>query len=180
MTLEELTRFLYEHGPTWVKEQAASVMASGSALTEPLQAHLRLFFGTDAARTRLTTAEITNPPFYAELLQRGADPRDLLQFVANDAVTFESGILLDRGASLTHEILFHELVHVVQYRLLGVDEFVRRYVDGWMAGRDRFLDDPQRRYEYVPLERMAFSLQAVYARDHTVVFSVEGAVRDRL
>ncbi len=180
MTLGELTQFFYEHGPIWVREQAARLMTFGTPLVEPLQVHFRLFFGTDAARVRLTIGEITNPPFYPELLQRGVDPRDLLQFVANDAVTFESGVLFDREASLTHETLFHELVHVIQYRLLGVDEFLRQYVNGWMAGRDRFLADPQRRYERVPLEQMAFALQAEYAQDHTIVFSVEDAVRDRL
>lgn len=47
-------------------------------------------------------------------------------------------------------MLFHELVHTVQYRLLGVPAFARRYVKGFLATK---------RYRDIPLERCALHLQ---------------------
>ena len=38
--------------------------------------------------------------------------------------------------------LFHELVHVVQYRKLGLSDFAARYVTGFVRGS----------YERIPLE----------------------------
>ena len=35
---------------------------------------------------------------------------------------------------------FHELIHVIQWRILGAKEFLRRYADG--LERFRLLDEP--------------------------------------
>ena len=77
-------------------------------------------------------------------------------------------------------LMHHELVHVVQYRLLGVDRFTQLYVDGWMAGRARFLDNPAERYANILLEHIAFILQNRYAEAPTAAFSVEQVVRSLL
>ncbi len=68
-----------------------------------------------------------------------------------------------------------ELIHVVQYRLLGIDEFVHQHVNGWIAGRDLF-PGQQTRYRNIPLERIAFDLQETYMASHAT-FSVEASVR---
>jgi hypothetical protein len=56
-------------------------------------------------------------------------------------------------------------VHVVQYRILGVAAFVRRYVLGWANNG--------RRYEAIPLERDAYELQARFESNPGRPFSVE-------
>jgi hypothetical protein len=50
------------------------------------------------------------------------------------------------------ELLFHELVHVEQYRILGMKEFARAYVQGVV--------DSNFVYENIPLEATAFELTA--------------------
>ena len=49
-------------------------------------------------------------------------------------------------------VVFHELVHVIQYELPGVDEFIRQYIIGFAAGN---FD-----YYAIALERMAYEFQA--------------------
>jgi hypothetical protein len=65
-------------------------------------------------------------------------------------------------------LLFHELVHVAQYRALGVRGFVREYLNGWLAGgRDYFA---------IPLERQAFELQRRFEREPSAHFRVESEI----
>jgi len=59
---------------------------------------------------------------------------------------------------------FHELVHVIQWRLLGAEEFLALYADGL----ERF------GYRKSPLEVMAFSLQHRFQREGKA-FCVEAA-----
>ena len=52
-------------------------------------------------------------------------------------------------------LLFHEIVHVVQYRLLGVRGFAEQYIRGWArSGFD---------YREIPLEVEAYALEAEFA-----------------
>ena len=63
----------------------------------------------------------------------------------------------------TDECLFHECVHAAQYRFLGVDGFVERYLREWaQAGWS---------YRGIGLEREAYDLQRRYAAGET--FRVE-------
>ena len=67
--------------------------------------------------------------------------------------------------------LFHELVHVVQYRVLGLRRFAQLYVKGFLEGRG---------YEGIPLERQAYELGARFERRPEEIFSVEEDVIRRL
>ncbi len=69
-------------------------------------------------------------------------------------------------------LLFHELVHVVQYRLLGIGGFIHGYVTGWAAAG--FV------YEAIPLEREAFDLEQRFEREPQRHFSVRTLVSRRL
>jgi hypothetical protein len=60
--------------------------------------------------------------------------------------------------------LFHELVHVVQYRVLGLKEFARLYVRGFFQGGG---------YDGIPLERQAYALGERFERQPENTFSVE-------
>jgi hypothetical protein len=51
---------------------------------------------------------------------------------------------------MNRRILFHELVHAVQYRVLGLRQFARLYVTGFLNGGG---------YEGIPLERQAYELE---------------------
>lgn len=71
-----------------------------------------------------------------------------------------------RESEVSERLLFHELVHVVQYRLLGTADFARRYVEGFLVSG---------RYEEIPLEICAAVLEDRFARGGPP-FSVETAV----
>ena len=82
-------------------------------------------------------------------------------------------ILIARAASESSRrdrLLFHELVHLMQYELLGVEEYMEGYVDSWAENG--------RRYRDIPHEEQAFELAArFWSGDEP--FSVEAEVRSR-
>ena len=99
-----------------------------------------------------------------------------LDFTVMHGITFEDTILLSERYLVERELSpglqFHELVHVAQYRQLGVAEFVTRYVRGW-AEND---------YDYyaILLEQDAYELQGRYERNPKQPFSVQEEVARRL
>jgi hypothetical protein len=63
-------------------------------------------------------------------------------------ITFKDTYFIQTGEA-SESLHFHELVHVAQWKVLGVDNFLRAYGAGLvMYG-----------YEDSPLEKMAYSLQ---------------------
>jgi len=68
----------------------------------------------------------------------------------------------------TDRLLFHELVHVVQYEKLGVVEFASKYVKGFLSGGS---------YEAIPLEMNAYELDARFAAAPAKGFSVASEVQ---
>jgi hypothetical protein len=52
------------------------------------------------------------------------------------------------------ELYFHELIHVIQWRLLGPERFLRLYADGL----EKF------GYQDSPLEKMAYHTQNEFSR----------------
>ena len=88
-----------------------------------------------------------------------------------DTVVIVQPIERRRGLS-SLSLLFHELVHIEQYRLLGTRGFVREYVRGWVLGGRSYMD--------IPLEEQAYRLTAKYECDPSLVFSVAEAVRSEL
>jgi hypothetical protein len=60
------------------------------------------------------------------------------------------------------------MVHVVQYGMLGVDEFISLYVTGYFSSGE---------YYTIPLELVAYALQMRWMIDPVTVFLVEDLVR---
>ncbi len=114
-----------------------------------------------SARSKLEE-RVPNPPFYSQLKQLGFT--GLPNFTAMAAITFDDVIVFHDP--LTPQLIFHEMVHVVQYRLLGVDEFARLYVRGYLHGG----------YEGTPLEVCAYQLDGRFLMG-SVGFDVESEVR---
>src|SRR4051812_15589457 len=82
------------------------------------------------------------------------------------AVTFQDMII--SYEPFTNQLLFHELVHAVQYQKLGVDEFAERYVNGFLQGGG---------YDGIPLEINAYQLDDRFAKNPGREFSVEMEVQ---
>jgi hypothetical protein len=132
-------------------------------LTAYQKATLAGFFSLDVlASTRLLVLDgerVTNPEFYPMLESLGFD--NLPDQSTMGAITFIDTVVSHEP--FTDGLLFHELVHVEQYRQLGLSSFSALYVRGFLSGGG---------YEGIPLERNAYTLGERFQRDRTVSFSV--------
>lgn len=82
------------------------------------------------------------------------------------AITFVDTVVSHE--QFTDRLLFHELVHVVQYEKLGVAEFAAKYVRGFLSGGS---------YDAIPLERNAYELDERFATAPATDSSVSDEVR---
>jgi hypothetical protein len=125
---------------------------------------LQGFFRKDVLdTTRLLVLEATrveNPPFYSLLREKGF--KSLPDFSQMAAITF--GNIVVSHQPVTTDLLFHELVHVEQYRQLGIRRFVELYVRGFFTGGG---------YDGIPLEVNAYQLGERFARSPQTPSSVE-------
>jgi len=122
------------------------------------------FNPVDLDRVRIVVADplpINEPPFAGIIRRLGFD---FPSVALTAAITFDNVIACREPMSSS--LLFHELVHVVEYRLLGVDAFARLYVHGFLAGGS---------YHDIPLECCAFELEGRFVTSGAV-FSVEKEV----
>jgi len=83
-------------------------------------------------------------------------------------VTYLNTFFIRRAELSNESLYFHELIHVVQWRILGPEQFLRSYADGL----ERF------GYRDSPLEAMAYDAEAAFiAKD---IFDAEKLVARKL
>jgi hypothetical protein len=175
MDVDALIAFLILNGQNWISDQRDVHNPHSAPLSKTEIGILQSFYRkATIERVRVRhVPRIENPPFYEDLARAGVSiPLDFSQMAG---ITFDDTILI--GDLYAHaqphiSLLFHEMVHVVQYGLLGVDEFSRQYVQGW--ARNGFV------YDAIPLEREAYKLQRRFEGTPQFVFSVEEIVETRL
>jgi hypothetical protein len=137
----------------------------------PLSAQQRVplqpFFGRevlDNVRVLVLEGErVPNPEFYPML--RGLGFKNVPDQSAMAAITFSDVVVSHKR--FTAALLFHELVHIVQYRQLGIPGFSELYVRGFLNRGS---------YEAIPLEVNAYSLEDRFRRDPSRAFSVHAEV----
>lgn len=168
----DLLGLFVEEGRKWIAAEREAHRPSANALSDAAKGGFAPFYDSvllENVRIKWVP-KILNPSFFDRL---GAIPLDFSQMAG---ITFSDTILLSQEHRTPDEqlagLLFHELVHVAQYAVLGVDEFAKRYVLGWAAnGFDYFA---------IPLEKMAYDLGARAAAAQGVSFSVSDEVKQRL
>jgi hypothetical protein len=162
----------------WIIQQVAAYIEQqrqtyrGRAV--PLDGHQRSamqpFFPAstlDSARVVvLARQRVSNPPFYGEILKMGFEAGSLPDFADMTAITYVDTVVSHE--TFTDRLLFHELVHVVQYEKLGLAEFATKYVKGFLSGGS---------YGAIPLEMNAYELDARFAATPTNPFSVADEVQ---
>jgi hypothetical protein len=112
----------------------------------------------------LREERVANPDFYPML--KGLGFTNLPDQASMAAITFSDVVVSHEQFS--NGLLFHELVHVEQYRQLGIPRFSELYVRGFLNGGS---------YEAIPLEVNAYTLGGRFKSDSRRVFSVEDEVR---
>jgi hypothetical protein len=86
-----------------------------------------------------------------------------------DGITYIDTIFLKPSQSNNENMHFHELVHVIQWRLLGPDRFLLSYANGLECFG----------YRQSPLEAMAYDAETVFASS-TAIFNVEKMIAEKL
>ena len=175
LNTQELVSYLAENAGHWIESQRAQHRVHADPLPDTTLAALSGFFEKRTLdRTRIRhVPSIENPPFYQEFEEAGeAFPLD---FTVWAAITFGDVILVN-GEQVpgppSHSVVFHEMVHVVQYDELGIHEFARRYVTPFVQSRFNYMS--------IPLESVAFDLQGRFEERSGNSFSAEEEIRSRI
>ena len=97
----------------------------------------------------VVTEKIPKPDF-PELRQAG-----LGDFIDRPlaGITYKDTYFIQKGCESDLALHFHELVHVVQWRILGASNFISRYIS----------EVQHYGYEDSPLEKMAYELQDAFS-----------------
>jgi hypothetical protein len=153
---------------SYISESRKKYAPQAAPLTAEQRAAMHPFFAAeilDSVRLCVQRdGRVPNPSMYSMAKMMGI--RNLPDFSDMAAITFVEVIVSHE--EFTHDLLFHELVHVVQYAQLGVAEFAARYVNGFIQGGS---------YEEIPLEKNAYSLEGRFSANPDQIFCVADEVR---
>jgi hypothetical protein len=147
---------------------AGIVRSQGWAARDQPQSRVAtIFFERVAGQGKSRTRKSPRTLFLWQLRSLGIANAPLFSEMAG--VTFQDVIV--HVEPLTRSLLFHELVHCVQYTHLGLEGFAEHYVRGFLDGG---------LHEEIPLEKQAYELEARFNADPDARFSVEADVLRRL
>lgn len=154
MSLQTLLNQLYGETHAWIESQRNVHWPMGRPLSAAEKSALGDCYSSEVLKSARVRAnhEIENPPFYWQaidaLKKLGIQTKFSLTGVSG--ITFVDCVVVPQPIC-SADVLFHELAHVVQYRLLGARGFSERYVNGLASAG--FV------YERNPMEAIAFELQ---------------------
>tara|TARA_B110000116_G_C16795199_1_gene566239 strand:- start:249 stop:833 length:585 start_codon:yes stop_codon:yes gene_type:complete len=175
LSIQEQVSYLVDNATSWIMNQRTIHRALAEPLSETTLAALQGFFNRDTLeRVRVRRVPvIDNPSFYSAFEDAGESVP--LDFDVWAAITFGDVILISETQTvgpLSHSILFHELVHVVQFKILGIHEFARRYVSSFVQSGFNYMT--------IPLESVAFDLQGKFEKCAENKFSAEEEISSQL
>jgi hypothetical protein len=133
----------------YIRHQRDRLDRSAYPLAKIAKTSMQAYFPVEVLESvRVIIADplpIADPPFSNVVNRLGFDfPSPSL----TDAITFD--YIIAAKERMDESVLLHELVHVVQFQLMGVRAFAHEYIRGFLDTRDYFS---------IPLERCAFDLQ---------------------
>jgi hypothetical protein len=109
---------------------------------------------------------VPKPPLSAWGLSGMAD----FEAQEDDGITFQNMYFLKPSRAADESLHLHELIHTIQWQVLGSEQFLLAYAQGHLAYRG---------YAGNPLERIAFDLQRRFQQS-PVAFGVEPLVLEHL
>ncbi len=165
---EQQVRQVAKWVSAYIAAQRDTFRAKAQLVAPEMKKELQLFFPPDVLlETRVVRGRASEPSFYPQLRALGI--RNAPPFSGMAAITFQDVVV--HVEPLSRTLLFHELVHAVQYKHLGLEEFADRYVRGFLTGGS---------YEEIPLEKQAYELEGRFAENPSALFSVEEDVKARI
>jgi len=173
MDMSQLLALLITQGQQWIREQRRAYRLRGRKLPESAIAQFSPFFEESLLQqARLVRVPALENPEFLEAYRATCAEKGLplLNFTSFAGITFIDTILLvdDFPQADFDATLFHELVHAVQYELLGPEKFVELYLLGWI--------NQGFNYPAIPLEMDAYVLQNRFEAEPGLPFSVENEV----
>jgi len=151
----------------YISTQQENYAPRAIPLSAEQKAALKGFFSSeilDGTRLLVLRGErVANPDFYPMLKSMGFN--NLPDQSTMAAITFSDVVVSHEEFS--NGLLFHELVHVEQYRQLGIPRFSEFYVRGFLNGGS---------YEAIPLEVNAYNLEDRFRSAPRKGFSVQSEV----
>jgi hypothetical protein len=133
---EEQTAWIIQQVAKYTEQQRQTYRGRAVPLDSDQRSATQPFFPAsllDSTRLLVLAGErVSNPPFYPELR-----PCGLAEFSFMAAITFVGTVVSHEA--FTHRLLFHELVHVVQYEKLGLDGFAAKYLRSFLSGGSSFV-----------------------------------------
>jgi len=170
----EVALVFKSEGVRWIREERDRQYPRASPLDAEDRRRFSGFFPErilDRARVRVV-GRFENPDFFS-VFDRLGEPYPIDLRRASGLALIDTILVIRRAAAGRNrgELLFHELVHLVQYDVLGLEGYMDRYVDSWAENG--------RSYRQIPHERQAFELATRFRRSADDRFSVESAVRAR-
>ena len=166
MTPEEF-RAIFPLVHTWIGETLASHSNAAKPVSSQGFVRLPRYFSAKllASTKFITIDKIPMPPLSKMGLTRFA------QFESGDfdGVTYLDTFFLKRGRATDERLYFHELIHIVQWSLLGPERFLATYADGL----------EKYGYRDSPLEVMAYNAEATFVQSPNI-FNAEELVANEL
>jgi hypothetical protein len=150
----------------YMHEQRGRFLSISEPLPEEHVALLRPFFSPTLLWKVRVVQLAVHGLSRVDVHSRAYGYQRLLDFTHMATVTFDDVIVANE--TLTTRLLFHALVHAVQFQLLGLRRYTELFVRAFVTRRWRFK---------VPLEAHAFELEARFAADRHARFLVEDEVR---
>jgi hypothetical protein len=165
MSPEEFQQY-YPRLLGWIDTTLRAHAANARTVVSRGFPRLPLYFTADtlASAKVVLVDQLPIPPLSSWGLTRFSD----FERGTFNGVTYLNTFFLRRDDLRNEAIYFHELIHVVQWRILGPEQFLRSYVEGL----ERF------GYRDSPLEVMAYEAEAAFTANK--VFDAEKMVARKL
>ncbi len=151
----------------WIRKTLASYEKNAQTIASMHFVRLPLYFDHSLLDTAkfVPVDRLPLPPLSAMGLGRFAD----FEQGNFDGITYLDRYFIKRARMTDEPLHFHELIHVIQWRLLGPEGFLAAYADGL----DEF------GYANSPLEKMAYDAEASFKLS-SAIFDAEKLVAEQL
>jgi hypothetical protein len=160
-------RILYPHVIGWIQETLKAHLGKAKTVSSIGFPRLSRYFSeTLLSSTHVVVVDrVPMPP----LSSMGLSQLAAFEHGDFEGVTYLDTFFVKRRSASVERLHFHELIHVVQWQLLGPERFLAIYADGLEKVG----------YRESPLEAMAYNAEESFCRSDQI-FDAENLVAERL
>jgi len=149
---EEQFKAIYPQVSEWIRQTLISHTAKARVVASVGFGRLPLYFSSELLNTTkfVVVDQVPMPPLSAMGLKQFAD----FERGDWDGVTYLDTFFVRPSRASDERLYFHELIHVLQWRLLGPEHFLAAYADGLETLG----------YHKSPLEVMAYDAENTFVK----------------